>query len=307
LRGKDDNVGRNLKITLAYDGAEFHGWQVQPGYPTVQGILAECLGRITGENELPQGSGRTDAGVHALAQVASVRLDSPIPERNLLIALNDILPPAIRVTGVEIIEDNFHARHSAKAKTYRYRIYRNDICPPFLARYVYHDPYPVDEEAMIRASEYIVGTFDFTSFAASDPERNARLAGTQANRDQRAGGAKSTSREELDKVLGKIGTQSLEIYEDDDGDGLNQKMGNVRTIHSSLWARTAEEFSYTIRGNGFLHHMVRNLVGTFLQVGKGSLRPEDVPAILAAKNRSAAGATAPARGLYLVSVEYGLL
>ena len=301
-------MSRNLKITLAYDGAEFHGWQIQPGFPTVQGILAECLGRITGEKVLPQGSGRTDAGVHALAQVASVRLNSPIPERNLLIALNDILPPAIRVTGVEIVEDSFHARHSATAKTYRYRIYRDDICPPFLARYVYHDPYPMDEDAMIRASEYIVGTFDFTSFAASDPERSARIAGLQANRGERAGvGAMAVSREELDEVLAKIGTQGLEIYEDNGTDALSQKMGNVRTIHSSLWARTDEEFSYTIRGNGFLHHMVRNLVGTFLQVGKGSLKPEDVPAILAARNRSAAGATAPACGLYLVSVEYGML
>ena len=278
-------MSRNLKITLAYDGAEFHGWQIQPGFATVQGMLAECLERITGENVLPQGSGRTDAGVHALAQVASVRLTSPIPERNLQIALNDILPPAIRVTGVEMVEDSFHARHSALAKTYRYRIYRDDICPPFLARYVYHDPYPMDEEAMIRASEYIVGTFDFTSFAASDPERSARIAGLQA----------------------KVGPQSLEIDEDNSTDTMGQKMGNVRTIHFSQWARTDDEFSFTIRGNGFLHHMVRNLVGTFLQVGKGSLKAEDIPAILAAKNRSAAGATAPACGLYLVSVEYGIL
>jgi tRNA pseudouridine38-40 synthase len=291
-----------------YDGAEFHGWQIQPGFPTVQGLLADCLGRITGESVLPQGSGRTDAGVHALAQVASVRLNSPIPERNLLIALNDILPPAIRVTGVEIVEDGFHARHSAQAKTYRYRIYRDDICPPFLARYVYHDPYPMDEEAMIRASEYVVGTFDFTSFAAADPERSARIAGLQANRGEHKGsGAMAVSREELDEVLARIGTQSLEIYEDTGSDALTQKLGNVRTIHSSQWARTDEEFSFTVRGNGFLHHMVRNLVGTFLQVGKGSLKPEDIPAILEARNRSAAGATAPACGLYLVSVEYGML
>jgi tRNA pseudouridine38-40 synthase len=306
--GEDDNVTRNLKITLAFDGAEFHGWQIQPGFPTVQGLLAECLGRITGENVLPQGSGRTDAGVHALAQVASVRLNSPIPERNLLIALNDILPPAIRVTGVEIVEGSFHARHSAQAKTYRYRIYRDDICPPFLARYVYHDPYPMDEEAMIRASEYVVGTFDFTSFAASDPERSARMAGSQANRGERAGvGAMTVSHEELDEVLDKIGTQSLEIYEESGPDALTQKMGNVRTIHSSQWARTDEEFRFTIRGDGFLHHMVRNLVGTFLQVGKGALKPQDIPAILAARNRSVAGATAPACGLYLVNVEYGIV
>jgi tRNA pseudouridine38-40 synthase len=301
-------VSRNLKVTLAYDGAEFHGWQIQPGFPTVQGLLAECLGRITGESVLPQGSGRTDAGVHALAQVASVRLSSPIPERNLLIALNDILPPAIRVTGVEMVEDSFHARHSAQAKTYRYRIYRDDICPPFLARYVYHDPYPMDEDAMVRASEYIVGTFDFTSFAASDPERSARIAGLQAHRGQQTGvGAMAVSREELEDVLAKVGPQSLDIDEENGSPTVTEKMGNVRTVHFSQWARTDDEFTFTIRGNGFLHHMVRNLVGTFLQVGKGSLTPEDIPAILAAKNRGAAGATAHARGLYLVSVEYGVL
>ena len=301
-------MSRNLKITLAYDGAEFHGWQIQPGFPTVQGVLAECLGRITGETVLPQGSGRTDAGVHALAQVASVRLNSPIPERNLLIALNDILPPAIRVTGVEIVEGSFHARHSAQAKTYRYRIYRDDICPPFLARYVYHDPDPMDEDAMIRASEYIVGTFDFTSLAASDPERSARIEGLQAGRGERGrAGTMAVSREELDDVVTRIGTEGPGTSEDSGPDGLTQKMGNVRTIHFSQWARTDEEFSFTIRGNGFLHHMVRNLVGTLLQVGRGSLKPEDIPAILAARNRSAAGATAPACGLYLVSVEYGIL
>src|SRR5271167_943878 len=200
------NVTRNLKITLAYDGSEFHGWQIQPGLRTVQGTLADAINRITGEEVLPQGSGRTDAGVHALAQVASVRLDSPIPERNLIVALNDVLPPSVRVTRVEVVGDDFHARHSAKAKTYRYRIYRKDICPPFLARYVFHDPYPMNEEAVIRSSEHVVGTHDFTSFAASDPERRARIA---------------ESREE----------------------GQEQDISNIRTIHSSQWVRTDEELS----------------------------------------------------------------
>jgi len=300
-------VSCNLKITLAYDGSEFHGWQVQPGRPTVQGVLAECLGRITGENVLPQGSGRTDAGVHALAQVASVRLESPIPERNLLVAMNDILPPAVRVTGVERVEDGFHARHSATAKTYRYRIYRGAICPPFLARYVHHDPYPMDEEAMIRASEYIVGTFDFTSFAASDAERSARMAASPGTRA--GGGTRSgvVAQQDLDDVhLGLEARASTDSDEEDATDPLSLKQGKVRTVNSSLWARTEDELSYTIRGNGFLHHMVRNLVGTFLQVGKGSLQADDVPAILAARNRSAAGPTAPACGLYLVGVEYGM-
>ncbi|MGB8887941.1 MAG: tRNA pseudouridine(38-40) synthase TruA [Candidatus Korobacteraceae bacterium] len=261
---------RNLKITLAYDGSEFHGWQVQPGLRTVQGTLAECLKRLTGEEVLPQGSGRTDAGVHALAQVASVTIDSPIPESNLVIALNDVLPPSVRVSSVEVVPADFHARHSAKAKTYRYRIYRRDICPPFLARYVYHDPYPMNEEALMRSSEQVVGKHDFTSFAASDPDRSARI--------------KQAADEDEASPFG-IPT-------------------NSRTIHSSQWVRTHEELIYTVRGDGFLHHMVRNLVGTFLLVGKGGLKIEDVAAILEARNRSAAGPTAAAGGLYLVSVEY---
>jgi tRNA pseudouridine38-40 synthase len=251
-------VARNLKLTLAYDGTEFHGWQVQPGKPTIQGALSECVERITGERVLPQGSGRTDAGVHALAQVASFAISSPIPLRNLQVALNDVLPATIRVLAVDEANAEFHARKSAKAKTYRYRIFRGDPGPPFIARYVYHHPYPLEERAMEQAAAVVVGKHDFTSFAAVDPERGR---------------------------------------EDDEA-------SNVRTIFSSEWHREGEEFIYSVRGNGFLHHMVRNLVGTFLLVGKGSLTVEQVRKILDARSRSAAGATAPASGLYLVGVEY---
>ncbi|HMK21143.1 MAG TPA: hypothetical protein VK466_02355, partial [Terriglobales bacterium] len=131
---------RNLKLTIAYDGTEFSGWQVQPNAATIQGLLASAIGRITGENVLPQGSGRTDAGVHALAQVANFVTESVIPAGNFLRALNDVLPLAIRILQVEEVPADFHARKSAQAKTYRYRIYRGDICPPFLARYVWHYP-----------------------------------------------------------------------------------------------------------------------------------------------------------------------
>ncbi len=264
-------MSRNLKLTLAYDGTDFSGWQIQPGLPTVQGTLAECIERITHESVLPQGSGRTDAGVHALGQVASFAIESPIPARGLMTALNDTLPGAVRVMAVQEAEAGFHARHSANAKTYQYRIFRGDVCPPFLARYVLHDPYPMNEEAVMRATESVVGKHDFSSFAASDPDRSARIAAAQ-----------------LDEPEGSSGSIP----------------SNLRTIHSALWMRTNDEFTFTVRGDGFLHHMVRNLVGTLLQVGKGSLRVSDIDRILQTRDRSAAGPTAAASGLYLVNVEY---
>jgi len=267
---------RNLKLILSYDGAEYAGWQVQPGHATIQGTLASAIGRLTGEKVLPQGSGRTDAGVHALAQVATFPTESPIPIENWPKALNDILPPAIRVLEVTEASADFHARKSARAKTYHYRIFRGAVCPPFLARYVWHYPFPLDEQPMISVASLVVGEHDFTSFAAVDPERAERMAGA-AQAQAEPGGS-----------LGK--TESAET--------------NVRTIFSSSWNRTGDEFLYTVRGSGFLHHMVRNLVGTFLLIGKGTLTSDDFRRILQARDRSAAGPTAPPNGLYLVAVEY---
>jgi tRNA pseudouridine38-40 synthase len=248
---------RNLKLTLAYDGTDFWGWQIQPEVVTIQGTLASAIGRVTGENVLPQGSGRTDAGVHALAQVASFSTISPIPAQNLMIALNDILPPAIRVLAAAEVPPEFNARRSAQSKTYRYRIYRGAICPPFIARYVWHYPYPLDEEAMRDAAGYLLGEHDFTSFAAVDPEP-----------------------------------------------GWVAQISNVRSILSSECSKAGQELVYEVCGTGFLHHMVRNLVGTLILVGKNKIKPQDISLILKAKKRSAAGATAPARGLFLVKVDY---
>jgi tRNA pseudouridine38-40 synthase len=259
---------RNLKLILSYDGADFSGWQVQPGHETIQWTLATAIGRLTGENVLPQGSGRTDAGVHALAQVATFATGSAIPVENWARALNDILPASIRVNQVSEEAAEFHARKSARAKTYRYRIYRGTVCPPFLARYVWHYPYPLDQARMMEAAQAVEGEHDFTSFAAVDPERVERMA------------------------------------ESDDDEPSNDRPTNVRTVFSSEWKRDGDELMYTVRGSGFLHHMVRNLVGTFVLVGKGSVAPRDISRILDERERSAAGPTAPANGLYLVDVEY---
>lgn len=277
---------RNFRLVLAYDGTDFAGWQVQPDAPTIQGTLQTAIRRLTGEKVLPQGSGRTDAGVHALAQVATFSTASPIPAGNLVKALNAILPASIRVLEAMEAPENFHARKSARAKTYHYRVYRQPICPPFLARYVWHFPYPLDERAMSCAAQYVVGEHNFASFAALDPEIRFQRLQKKAN-----GEPPSVAGETF------LGDGAVE-------EGVSKEASDVRTIFSSEWRRTEDEFIYTVRGSGFLHHMVRNLVGTFILVGKGALTPEDIPRIVEARSRSAAGATVPASGLFLVSVDY---
>ncbi len=270
-------------LTLAYDGADFQGWQVQAGLMTIQGELQAALGRITGETPLPQGSGRTDAGVHALAQVASFALQAPIPAENLRRALNRTLPPSIRILEARAVRSGFHARHSAIAKTYEYRIFRGAICPPFLARYVNACPWPLDFEALQASARFFEGEHDFQSFAATDPD----LARRQLVRGSEPGYGKESPAAQLTAASPESA---------------------VRTIFPSAWEEretdAGELLVYRVRGNGFLHHMVRNLVGTMLDVGRGHLALQQLPGILAAANRSAAGPTAPAHGLFLHSVEY---
>jgi tRNA pseudouridine38-40 synthase len=269
---------QNWKLTLAYDGTDFHGWQVQPGERTVQGELQSALERVVGETPLPQGSGRTDAGVHALGQVASFALQARIPSANLQRALNRTLPASVRVLDAAVVQDSFHARHSAVAKTYEYRVLLTEpgcdrICPPFLARYVYSYSWRVNFVVLQSAAKAFVGEHDFRSFAATDPDLSTRSA---------------QSGEEC-----FVQTEPRTA---------------IRTVYSSTWEEQPQEAGnllvYRVRGNGFLHHMVRNLVGTMLDMGRGYRQVEDIPEILSAHSRDAAGPMAPARGLYLLSVEY---
>ncbi|HLH33952.1 MAG TPA: tRNA pseudouridine(38-40) synthase TruA [Alloacidobacterium sp.] len=255
-------VGSGWKLVLTYDGTDFHGWQVQPGLETIQGTLADAIERITGERVLPQGSGRTDAGVHALGQVASFALVAPIPATNFHRALNRALPASIRVLEATRVSPDFHARHKAVGKRYEYRIFRGEICPPWIARYVYALNWPLNMEAMREAAAAVVGEHDFASFAASDPDLSQRSA-------------------------------------------TDEDISTVKTIFSSSWDYAGPDLLvYRVHGSGFLHHMVRNLVGTFLDVGRGQVAAADLRRILEARSRTAAGATAPARGLFLVSVDY---
>ena len=239
---------RRIRITLAYDGTGFHGWQVQPGLPTIQGTLEAILSGIEGKPVHVAGSGRTDAGVHALAQVAAFTLENPIPATNLRRAINRLLPAAVRVLSAEEAPLDFHPRFHARAKTYEYRIFRGEVCDPFDWRYVHHFPYPLDEDRMAAYAQIFEGEHDFTPFAASD-ERDA------------------------------------------------EGRSKVRTIFSSVLERAPHRLIYRVRGSGFLKHMVRNLVGTLLEAGKGNL---PCPAVFPEHS----GPTLPAKGLFLVRVEY---
>ena len=246
---------RRIRITIAYDGTEYHGWQVQPGLATIQGEITKAISEIEGGAVDVAGSGRTDAGVHALAQVAAFSIENPIPLVNLRRALNRLLPRAIRVTSVEEAAAGFHPRHDATAKTYEYRIWREEICPPMRRLYVCHFPYPLDEVRMAECATAFEGDHDFTAFAAADEK-------------DEAGGSK------------------------------------VRTVfHSALW-REDDELIYRVRGNGFLKHMVRMMMGTLIEAGKGNLDRAAMLERLRPGFDGKAGPAMPASGLCLISVEY---
>lgn len=246
---------RRIRITLAYDGTDFHGWQVQPGLPTIQGTLESVVAGIEGRAVHVAGSGRTDAGVHALAQVAAFSLENPIPVANLRKAMNRLLPASIRVLAAEEAAPDFHPRFQALAKTYEYRIVRAEVCRPWEWRYVYHHPYPLDLDRMRACAPVLEGEHDFTAFAASD-ER------------------------------------------DEEG------RTKVRTIFHSTLESLPDRLIYRVRGSGFLKHMVRNIAGSLLEAGRGNLDESGLRALLLPGCARPAGPTAPAKGLFLVSVEY---
>ncbi len=250
---------RYFKLVIAYDGTDFHGWQVQANKPTIQGEIINVLRRITQENVQLHGAGRTDAGVHALGQVGSFRTQSALCAGEFQRALNALLPPTIRIASAEEVGPDFNARWSARGKIYRYRLYRGKVVPPMLWRYVLHYPFPLDEEAMRDASARFVGLHDFASFAAS--------TGSEDDDKER-----STERE----------IYSTELVRSPDG----------------------EELVFTVRGRSFLRYMVRKMVGTLLDVGRGKLKPDDIDSLYELKDRSKSGPTVPPQGLCMVSVEH---
>lgn len=246
------SCARNIKLVVEYDGTNYHGWQVQPALPTIQGEMERAVERITGETVRVNGAGRTDAGVHARGQVANFHISSPLPVERMQRALNAVLPRDIVVRSLEEVDGSFHARYSATRKRYRYTIL-NRPSPAALERTtVLHVARRLDSDAMRSAAAHLVGTHDFTSFSCN-------------------------SGEEEDPV---------------------------RTVTDILVERNGDCVIIEIEAVSFLYKMVRSIVGTLLEIGKGRRAPGDVPEILNARDRGRASATAPANGLCLTGVDY---
>lgn len=246
-----------FKLTLAYEGTDFVGWQRQSTGRSVQAVVEQALSRIEGAPVTIVGAGRTDAGVHALGQVASATLAHGIEAPALRRALNATLPVDVRVTAVDPAPPDFNARYAAQGKSYRYRIVCGEFISPFDQRFAWHLFPPLDEAAMREAARRLEGRHDFAAFQSAGSD------------------VVTTVRSILDSRL----TRS------------NGDLG-VRLL------------TYEVRGDGFLRHMVRAIVGTLVEIGTGRLRPGEVERIVASRDRQAAGPTAPAHGLFLVEVSY---
>jgi tRNA pseudouridine38-40 synthase len=266
---------RNMKLTIAYDGTDFRGWQIQPGQPTIQGLLTDVVRQLTQDSVTVQGAGRTDAGVHAWGQVVSFKTRSALAPQELRRGCNALLPPSIRVRDAEEVGPDFHARWAAQAKTYTYSIYRGAIVPPFRWRYVLHVPQELNFAAMAKAAGYFEGERDFTSFSAS-------TGSVEGDKDRTM--VRSVFRSEI----------------------IDLSASAPPDISGSLCGRQAcsEEWVYVIRGTSFLRYMVRKIIGTILHVGRGRIAVSDIPILLEKRDRSCCGPTAPPHGLCLQSIEY---
>jgi tRNA pseudouridine38-40 synthase len=244
---------RNLKLLIEYDGTHYQGWQVQPKGPTIQGILEEKLSLLTGESIRLVGSGRTDAGVHALGQVAHFKTDSQMDIRSMQRALNSLLSSDIVIKKIDEVEDDFHARKHSKSKVYEYRILNRSLRSPFHHCYVWHIPQKLNFKEMGKATQWLIGEYDFSSFrSVGTPTRTA-----------------------------------------------------IRRVIRAEWKRGRDGLiRFEIEANGFLKQMVRAIVGTLVEVGKGKMSAMEFQKVLESKERKKAGPTAPAHGLFLKEVKY---
>jgi tRNA pseudouridine38-40 synthase len=284
---------RTLKLTLAYDGTAYVGWQRQAAGTSIQGLLEAAIARIEGDAVTVTGAGRTDAGVHALGQVASVTVpsaSSSIACEAYVRALNASLPEDVRVRSVEEAADDFHARFSARAKTYRYRLTRGGVASPFESRYAWHVMHALDVEAMRAALETCRGEHDFAAFQST---------GTPVRDTVRTMLAVSVTVAVTGAVPGAVAGAVAEAPAPRDPGSLDAVSLDAVSLDTSGPLLILE-----LTGTGFLRHMVRAIAGTVVEIGRGRWSPAEMEAILASRDRSRAGPTAPPRGLFLVSVDY---
>lgn len=258
-----------FKLTIAYDGTGLVGWQRQAAGTSVQGLLEDALSVLDGREVSVTAAGRTDAGVHALGQVAGVSLNRALDAASLVRAVNARLPPAVRALSAIEVPSTFHARFDARSKTYTYFIWNADVMNPFERAYAWHVQGSLDVEAMASAAMLVQGRHDFAALQAAGSE---------------------TQTTERDVYLSRVVARP----------GLHDTVG----CHADLQGPGGALVGYEIKGNGFLRHMVRNIAGTLVEVGLGRRSPEWVDAVLASRARASAGPTAPPEGLFLVGVDY---
>lgn len=258
---------RNIKLVIEYDGTGYHGWQCQKNALSVQSVLEKALEKLTGEDVKLIGAGRTDAGVHALGQVANFHTASAIPAERFTAALNSLLPPDISILESSEVPAGFHARYSAIGKRYRYLLYYSQQPSALLRHRAFHVRRPLDLEAMQAATAHFLGTHNFKAFCAA------------------GSGVKSCVRTIKDISL-------REIY-------LNSNENGIEMF------RNGKLYLFEIAGSGFLYNMVRIIVGTLVEVGTGRILPSEIPDIIQSEERKHAGRTAPPHGLYLAEVIYG--
>ena len=259
-----------FKITLAYDGTGFVGWQRQENGASIQALIEDALRALDGHEVTVIGAGRTDAGVHALGQVAAFTIARELSPDALRRALNAHLPASVRVLGAEAAPPSFHPRFGAREKTYRYQLWHGDVMSPFARAWTWHVPGPLDVEAMRAAATLLVGRHDFAAFQAT-------------------GSSVSTTERQI----------SVSRIVD-----CGSRTGAETAIESALRTPQSAMLTYEVAGSGFLRHMVRIIVGSLVEVGRGRQPVEWISAVLASRDRTGAGPTAPPQGLFLVRVEY---
>jgi tRNA pseudouridine38-40 synthase len=276
---------RKIKLVIQYVGSRYCGWQVQPNGLTIQAILQDLLEKTLGEKTTVIGAGRTDSGVHALGQVAHFKTSHSMDLETLHRALNAQLPEDIAVLAAEEVDADFHAQKNATAKTYLYLILVSRQKNPFLRPYAWRLFGEFNQSAMRQCLEMIVGAHDFKAFCAAD------------------GGAKTSTRHIYSArlqvfPLSEMEHQLVKLV------GLGNFQGPLEVLNHHHPDRMARLWALSFRGNGFLKHMVRNLVGTIVEVGQGKRSVEEFQQVLAGKDRRQAGPTAPPQGLFLLNVEY---